>query len=52
MIKNIPFRFIFIIIVVIGIILASDSLINKYVYNRGKPINKVVIKKIHPKYHI
>ena len=46
MIEKISVRFVFIIIILIGVILMSESLINKYVYHRGKPINKVVIPDI------
>ena len=46
MIKNLSLRFIFIFVILIGIILFSESFINKYVYKRGKPINKVVIPDI------
>ena len=43
MIKNTYFRIIIILVILIGIILVAESFINKYVYERGKPINKVVI---------
>ena len=46
MIKNTYFRIIITLVILIGIILASESFINKYVYERGKPINKVVIPDI------
>jgi hypothetical protein len=46
MIKNTYFRLIITLVILIGIILASESFINKYVYERGKPINKVVIPDI------
>ena len=46
MIKNTYFRIIITIVILIGIILVSESFINKYVYERGKPINKVVIPDI------
>ena len=46
MIKNISLRFIFTFVILIGIILVSESFINKYVYKLGKPINKVVIPDI------
>ena len=43
MIQNIYFRLIIILVILIGIMLVSETFINKYVYERGKPINKVVI---------
>ena len=46
MIKNTYFRLIITLVILIVIILASESFINKYVYERGKPINKVVIPDI------
>jgi hypothetical protein len=46
MIKNISLRFIFTFVILIGIILVSESFTNKYVYKRGKPINTVVIPDI------
>jgi hypothetical protein len=46
MIKNTYFRIIITLLILIGIIFASESFINKYVYERGKPINKVVIPDI------
>ena len=46
MIKNISLRIVFAIVILFGIILISESFINKYVYTRGKNINKVVIPDI------
>ena len=46
MIKNIYFNIICIFIVIFGVCLYSEKIVNKYSYTNGKPINKVVLPDI------